>query len=553
VQNPAINTRVSIFRKRPSNIIQESAIDSNAYTTKYVLAIDLGSGSYKAAIVSDTGDVVATAEESIATQLLPDGGAEQDPEAWWCGTKKAAKTVIAQSEVSPEDIVAVGCDSQWSVVVPVDENGAPLMNAVHWLDTRGGKYNRRIVGGFPRVQGYNLFKVMKWIKLTGMAPTRSGVDSFGHVLFIKNERPDIYRKTYKFLEPMDYLTARLTGKITATQKTMSIFMIMDNRKWGSLEYNDDLLNLGGLDKDKFPELIPNDGMVGTLDPSVAEELGLRPSTRVIAGIGDSNASTIGSGAVRDFEAIIYIGTSFYMNCHVPFKKTDINHMMGSIAAPFPSKYMLVAEQGAGGRCVEHFLKNIVYPDDAFKTGPKPVDAYERFNTSAARASVGSSGVIFLPWLNGSIAPSENPHVRGGFMNLSLKTTRSDLTRAIMEGLAYNNRWCKGAAEKFIGRSIEGFRFSGGGALSDVWAQIHADVLGVPIHQVDDPTNTTVRGTALLALVSLEYLSVDKIPDLVKIKQIFEPNGANRSIYNKTYRQYKLLFKRNKKIFTVLNQ
>jgi xylulokinase len=123
------------------------------------------------------------------------------------------------------------------------------------------------------------------------------------VLFIKNERPDVYAKTYKFLEPMDYLTSRLTGKITATQKTMTIFMIMDNRHWGSLEYSDELLKFAGVEREKFPELIPNDGVVGTLNPSVAEELGLEPSTQVIAGIGDSNASTIGSGGSLPASAI----------------------------------------------------------------------------------------------------------------------------------------------------------------------------------------------------------------------------------------------------------
>ena len=139
------------------------------------------------------------------------------------------------------------------------------------------------------------------------------------------------------------------------------------------------------------------------------------------------------------------------------------------------------------------------------------------------------------------------------MNLSLNTTRSHMTRAIMEGLAYNNRWAKGAAEKFIGRSIKQFRFSGGGALSDVWAQIHADVLGVPIHQIDDPINTTVRGTALLAFVSLGYRSVDEIPELIKIKQVFEPDGANQALYDRMYTQYRELFKKNKKIFAALNE
>lgn len=532
---------------------ENAALDSQRTgSNRYVLAIDLGSGGHKAAVVSDVGEVIASAQENIATHMLPDGGAEQDPEEWWQGTVKTAKIVIRDSGVPPENIVALGCDSQWSVVVPVDEHAQPLMNAVHWLDTRGGKYNRQIVGGFPRVQGYNLFKVLKWIKMTGMAPTHSGVDSLGHVLFIKNERPDIYARTYKFLEPMDYLTSRLTGRITATQKTMTIFMIMDNRQWGSQEYSDEMLKLAGVDKEKFPQLIPNDGVVGTLDPAVAGQLGLLPATRVIAGIGDSNVSAIGSGAVEDFEAIIYIGTSYYMNCHVPFKKTDINHMMASLPSPFSSKYMLFAEQGTGGRCVEHYLKNIVYADDEFNTGPQPEDAYERYNTVASRAPAGSGGLVFLPWLNGSIAPSENQHVRGGFMNLSLATTRAHMTRAIMEGLAYNNRWSRSAVEKFIGRPIERFRFSGGGALSDVWSQIHADVLGVPIHQVDDPINTTVRGTALLALVSLGYRSVDEIPGLIKIKQVFEPDEDNRAIYDKMYHQYRALFKHNKKIFAALN-
>jgi xylulokinase len=138
------------------------------------------------------------------------------------------------------------------------------------------------------------------------------------------------------------------------------------------------------------------------------------------------------------------------------------------------------------------------------------------------------------------------------MNVSLSTTRSHLTRAVMEGLAYNNRWTRGPAEKFIGRKIENFRFSGGGALSDLWSQIHSDVLGVPIHQVDDPVNTTVRGAAFLALVTLGYRSIEELPELIKIRQVFEPDGSHRAVYDKMYNQYRELFKRNKKVFAALN-
>jgi xylulokinase len=520
--------------------------------TRYALAIDLGSGGLKAAIVADSGEVVASAQEKITTYLLPRGGAEQDPADWWEGLRKTAGRVVRESGVAPEDIVAVACDSQWSVAVAVDETGKPLMRAVHWMDTRGGPYNRQITRGFPSVQGYGLLKLMKWIRLTGLVPTHSGVDSLGHVLFIQNERSDIYAKTHKFLEPMDFLTARLTGKITASQKTMAPFALVDNRQWGSRQYSDELLALAGLDKEKFPTLISNDGIVGPILPAVAEELGLHPATQVVAGVSDSNASVIGSGAVQDYEAIIYIGTSLYMTCHLPFKKTDLTHFMTSLPSPFRDRYYLLGEQGAGGRCVEFYLNNIVYPEDALETGPRPDDAYRPFNKSASGAPAGSGGVIFLPWLNGAIVPSEDPHVRGGFVNLSLSTTRSQMSRAVMEGLAYNNRWTRAAAEKFIGRRIGSFRFAGGGALSDLWAQIHADVLGVPIQQVDDPLNTTLRGTAFLAFTVLGHRSLFDIPKLVKIKKVYEPDESKRMVYDHMYAQYRELFKKNRRIFKALN-
>jgi xylulokinase len=333
---------------------------------------------------------------------------------------------------------------------------------------------------------------------------------------------------------------------------MAPFMVVENREWGSTEYSDTLLKMAGLDRDKFPEIIPNNGIAGTLLPSVAEELGLDPSTPVISGISDSNASVIGSGAVADFEPIVYIGTTLYMTCHVPFKKTDMASFMTSLPSPLPSRYYLIGEQAAGGRCIEFYLKNMIYAQDEFNTGSKPEDAYERFNAMASESPAGSNGVIFLPWLNGSLVPDEAPEMRAGFMNLSPTTTRQHMARAVLEALAFNNRWTHGHLEKFIGQPVKSFRFSGGGARSDLWSQIHADVLGVSIEQVDDPVNATVRGTAMLALYTLGKLSLDDLAAQVTIKQTFEPNPANKKMYDHMYRQYRELFKRNKKIFRALN-
>jgi xylulokinase len=519
----------------------------------YALSIDLGSGGPKVAVVSDTGEVIASAAERVVTHLLPDGGVEQDPEEWWSCVRRGIKKTVSESGVSPDDIVAISCDSQYSVVVPIDEHGEPLMNAIHWMDTRGGHYNRALIRGFPSVQGYGLFKLIRWIRLTGIAPTQSGIDNLGHILFIKNEKPEIYEKTYKFIEPMDYLTLKLTGRCTASQHTMLMMIVVDNRKWSSLEYSEELLKLAGLEKERFPELIPNNGFVGTVLPQVAEELGLSPSTRVMAGMNDTNATAIGSGAVRDFDGVICIGTTLVMTCHIPFKKTDINHLIACMPSPLESRYLLIAEQGSGGKSLEFCLRNIVYADDEFLTGLMPDDVYERANRVAAGVQAGSDGVLFLPWLTGTIAPDENPFARVGILNLSVSTSRGHIVRALMEGIAYNSRWTCGPAERFIGRKFNSFRFGGGGALSDLWAQIHADVLGVPIHQVADPTHMSVRGAALLAFHKLGYRSIDELPGLVKIKRVFEPNETNREVYDRMYGQFREAYKKNRNIFAALNR
>lgn len=527
-------------------------IDLASNSSRYVLSIDLGSGGPKVGVVSDTGQVVASAAERVAIHLLPHGGAEQNPEEWWDGTKTAAKRALRASGVAPKDVVAVACDSQFAVVVPVDAHGAPLMNAVHWMDTRGGPYNREISRAFPSIQGYGLFKLVKWIRLTGLAPTHSGVDSLGHILYIKNERPEIYRKTHKFLEPMDYLNMRLTGEFTASQHTVAPMLVADLRRWSSLDYSDDLLKLGGVEREKFPQLVPNDGVIGPLLPEVAEELGLSPSAQVFVGMNDTNAMAIGGGAVRDFDGIISIGTSTAMTCHLPFKKTDIFHLMTSLPSPIQDRYLMLAEQGTGGKCLEIFLGSIVYADDEFATGPPPEDVYDRADRIAAGVSAGSEGLLFLPWLNGTLTPEENPTARGGIFNLSLNSTRSHIARAVMEGIAFNSLWTLRPAEKFTGRKFDHFRFAGGGALSDVWAQIHADVLGVPIHQLADPTHAAVRGPAFLAFDKLGVRSLEELADLVRVKRVFEPNASNRAVYAKMYGGFRELFERNKKVFAALN-
>ncbi|MCP4749266.1 MAG: xylulose kinase, partial [Proteobacteria bacterium] len=213
---------------------------------RYILVIDLGTGGPKAGVVSDLGEIMSSSFEKTSIHFLPGHGAEQDPEEWWLCAKKAAKKAVDSSGVSAEEIVAISCDSQYFVVVPLDRNAEPLMNAVSWQDNRGGPYSRAISRGILNIEGYGITKLMKWIRMTGLAPMKSGVDSLGHILYIKNARPDVFKNTSVFLEPMDYLTFRLSGRITATQETMLTMLVVDLRKPAHLEDTDSLLKMAGL-------------------------------------------------------------------------------------------------------------------------------------------------------------------------------------------------------------------------------------------------------------------------------------------------------------------
>ena len=180
--------------------------------------------------------------------ILPNGGVEQDASNWWDIALKASRQIIADSKVVPEQIVGICCDSQYSLIIPVNEHAEPLMNAISYLDTRGSKYNLQMMAGFPKIEGMSLRKLLTFVRLNGLAPLRSGIDSLAHMLVIKNEQPDIYQKTHKFLEPADYLTSRFTGRISASQHTASLMMLASNRKWGEQKYCDPLLKLSGLDR-----------------------------------------------------------------------------------------------------------------------------------------------------------------------------------------------------------------------------------------------------------------------------------------------------------------
>jgi len=518
-----------------------------------ILAIDLGTGGPKVAVVSIDGEVLDHDFEQTPILLQPGGGAEQRPDDWWNAIKTATRRLLDRGMAKADSVAAVKLTTQWSGTVAVDRDGKPLMNAIIWMDARGAPYVAQVTGGPLKIEGYALHKMIRWIRLTGGAPAHSGKGPLGHIHYIKNQHPDIYRATYKFLEPMDYLNLRLTGRCAASYDSIALHWVTDNRDIHRVTYDDGLITMSGVDRLKLPDIQPANSILGPLSPEAAAELGLSQTAQVIMGTPDVHSAAVGSGAVQDFQGHLYIGTSSWLVCHVPFKKTDLFHNMASLPSALPGKYLLVNEQETAGACLNFLRDNILYHEDELLAEQDVPDVYKIFDRIVERAPAGSGNLIFTPWLYGERTPVEDHHVRGGLYNLSLQTTREHLIRAVFEGVAYNSRWLLGCVEKFIGHPFEAVNMVGGGANSGVWCQIHADVFDRPIRQVANPIQANFRGAAFLASVALGFLNVDDIPELVKIAHTYTPNPQNRQVYDELYAEFEDIYKREKKFYARINR
>ncbi len=516
-----------------------------------ILAIDLGTGGPKVALVGLDGSVVAHSVRSTDLLLTDDGGVEQDPGQWWSTICDAAREVLHASGAASA-VRAVSVTAQWMGTVPVDEHGHHLANAVIWMDSRGAPDVTALVGGRLAISGYEPRKLRTWLRYTGGAPSPTGKDSLGHILWLQRARPDLYAEAHAFLEPMDYLNARLCGRQAASFDTISGTWVADIRNLRSVAYVPELIELAGIDRAKLPDLVPTGSLLGEVLPEVAAQLGLPPGVTVVTGTPDTESAAIGSGAVDDFAAHVYIGTSSWVSCHVPFKKTDIIHTIASLPSGIPDRYLAACEQDSAGACLTHLVDNLLYPDDGL--GPAvPDDVYDRLNRVAADVAPGANGVIYTPWLNGERTPVDDHYVRAGFHNLGLGTTRADLVRSVFEGVAYNTRWMQTYVERFAGNRFPSIRFVGGGAQSELWAQILADVMDRPIERVAQPRLANVRGAAFAAFSALGLLAWSEVPKLVEVAGHHHPSPVNRAVYDHHYAAFVSLYKRTKRTYAKLNK
>ncbi len=511
-----------------------------------VFAVDLGTGGPKVALVDLDGRIAGSAHRRVEPRVGADGSAVQDPDSWWDAVVEGARELTDRHPAEAARVGAVAVTGQWGSTVPVDEAGDPVGDCMLWMDTRGRDHVRRALGGRVTVEGFAPRKVATWIRHAGGAPSLEGNDPLGHRLWIQHEQPDVYRKTATFLEPLDFLNARLTGRIRATPVSMLLSWLCDNRRLDRSDYDPELVAMSGTDPERLPPLVPTSSVIGELLPDVARRLGLPGGVPVVGALPDLHTAALGAGGVGLYEPHLSISTSAWVGCHTPAKLTSISKQMATVPSALPDRYLLANNHETAGVCVEWARNALVLADDGL-TEPRSTSLAD-LDAVASTAPSGSGGVLFAPWLNGERSPVADTALRGSFHGLSLSTTRAEMLRSVLEGVAHNARWLLEASEKVLRHRLDGVRVVGGGAVSDVWCRIHADVLGRPLARASDPLLVHTRGAAFFAGLVLGRLGVDDIAARASVDRTFEPDPSTRAVHDAMYEEFTGLYKAEKGMY-----
>ena len=471
------------------------------------LAVDLGTGGPKVALVTLEGEIVGVEIHAVATHVDATGAATQDPEEWWRLIGAASRRLVAA--VGAARVVAVGVTGQYGSTVPVDERATPVGECLTWLDTRGVAHARSVLGG--PVMGYAPLKVAAFVRRSAGAPSVSAGDPLGQILYLERERPEVAARTRWYMEPIDYLTARMTGVATGSPASRLALWLTDNRDLARVGYDARLVRLSGLPGERLPPLVATGSIVGGLSAPAADALGLREGTPVVGAVPDLHAAALGAHAVGPYQAHAALSTTAWVSCPVPRKKTDVVHSIATVPGLGDGRYLVIDNQETGARALE-WCRDLLWPGAS----------YEELTALAASAPPGANGVRVGPWLAGERSPVEDKGLRALITGLGVATGRADLVRAVMEGVAANVAWLFSHVERFVGRRLEPVTLVGGGAESALWCQMVADATGREVVRPPEPRVAPLRGVGHLCALALGRATLDELAARPGEGQRFEP-------------------------------
>lgn len=528
---------------------------------KYVISYDVGTTGVKTCLFSIENQVklISGAYGTYKLYILENGGAEQDVEEWWQVLCQTTKSLLEKTGVSAEEIAGISFCSQMQGLVLVDENGNALRRPMSYMDQRSESVMKANSGKGIKIAGLSLPKLLKCLKITTAAPT-SAKDPVWKYLWVKEKEPEIFNKIYKWLDVKEYLICRATGEFIMTKDSAWATFLYDTRK-GKYEWNKSLCKMFGINIEHLPKVIDCTQKAGEITENAAAELGLAKGTPVFGGGGDATLIGIGAGCTKVGETHIYSGTSGWVSTITDKQLVDVVSMIAATVGVKENNFNYFAEMETAGKCFEWVKEHLALDEIGIYLQKQDVaqsketiykSLYEYLSETVSKVPAGSNGVIFTPWLHGNRCPFEDPNASGIFFNIRIETGKTEMIRAVLEGICFHLRWMLECQEKKIKTSRE-IRFVGGGALSSVTCQMMADILGRKIVTVKDSQDVGAVGAAILVGIGLGIIpSIDKVSEYVQKKEEFIPNPQNESVYEKNYEVFKQLYKSNKKLFKKIN-
>jgi xylulokinase len=495
-------------------------------TKKYILAHDTGTGGDKAVLTDLQGQVIRSAYQPYEVFYPRPDWAEQDPEELWQAVAATTKQVIAQAGISPDEILGVGISAQMFNLLPVDENIKPLTPMLSWLDVRSVPQADRILSNDTPE-----FLFQK----TGNIPTAK--DIIPKILWLKEERPELWARTAYLLDCKEYILFRLTGKVAIDWHGASVFFLFDPHK---KEWSGEVCEALGIPLEKLPPAFPCTRVIGEVTAQAAIETGLAPGTPVVICAGDVAVAQSGSGANQAGRAHLCIGTATWVGLSSKVFQNDPDKPFWALSHIDPDKWVIAGEMETGGGALMWFRDAFCQEEDR-QAQAAGISTYALLGQMAEAIEPGSEKLLFLPWLSGERAPVLDHYARGGFVGLSLGHTKSHMARAVMEGVAFHIRWIIEALES-LGLPVGEINAIGGGSSSPVWTQIISDITERSLNIVEHPLEAGAMGAALAVAVGMSiYPNMEAVDEVIQIHHRVEPRIQNQARYSALYQEYRAIY------------
>ena len=486
------------------------------------LGIDLGTTGIKCVAYNEDGQLLAKAYREYSLYTPSPDIAELDPNAVWKSLVLNIKELNAQEEIKNDPICALSISVSGNEALPVDKNGNALYNVIMSMDKRGMEENDWINSQIDRERLY---------EITGQPP--SPLYPLNRLLWFKNNKPEIFKKTHKFLCWEDFILLKLGSEPATDYSIASGTLAFDikNKDW-----SDEILSRTNIDKKFFPAVFPSGTQVGKISGKVANELGLSRDVKLITGGWDQTCAALGAGIIKSGTAAVGTGTMEVMQ--VCFAEPNVDKKMLQFGYPFCNHavgdlYICLSINFCGGVLLKWYRDNFAEKEkEIAEKGCK--DVYEIITESTKKAKY---PVLFLPYFEGAQTPRNNPDVSGAILGLSLRTKKEDIVKGMLEGINFDLRLNLEKIEE-AGTSINPLRATGGGAKSDIWLKMKADITGKTILQLDSDEAGCMSTAVLAGYAVNKFDSVEKtIENWVKVKKEFQPDMEKYREYEDKYRQF----------------